>query len=1281
MWALFAVVLATVAALCFCAQAAYSASEPNTEGYEFTDATGIVYKVTTPADAATGTAGSVELEDGSAYSQSELRVAGVADSGFAYNITALKYSAFEGNANLRSVVFTQSLEDVSEGKSGELTSKRRAIGGRAFAQCPNLESVSFEGARLNGIGDEAFYKCDKLKNVEFADGLEIFGTGYATGIGTRAFANTAITSIKIPAITCAKRTGDYYSDYDHDYESFPEDRDSSGYMGCWHDKLTYFGVETRGICEGAFINTPLEKVTFAAGNERGLFAYWNAGGAGLRYLPTLKSVVYEASQPYYGNPNGSLRNGSAADVWGLADDDDPATPVADPTFYYAVDFYASKDQADAADAAGTSRLARVEYARNTPTSAIQSADAAALEGYIYATPGDYATKAADGATPDPNAAARQAQTAGIEGFEDAAQHQWVWMLGNTQSRRAGLTDSCKAYLVHADSLEAGRIGTSADGEDQMGTMQLLCDQNLSKGSTQNSAFDHVRYFAQDSIYMFDEDSVKSYASIGNSHLIEGKTPWFKLNSRGVKGLLAQMEIYDAGGNAIDASDEDKFSVSFMTYDKEAGALNETPLADVSEGPVLLVITPKEGSGYDAGSSLQEWLLVKGSTATVKTLYAENAHDTWRKAVYINGSGRANPVSFAIDRGFAMAVSSGDNAGALAAVGYAGMCSGPISTVSSDSSYGFGIAWPGGFYSTGDIHGSITALARDKKESDASLAASNYQAFKKNRNRWGVDSAYAFGDTAVLVNPTHIADCAAAAASYSYAKAAPVFYTEKDGTLSAAAAECLADFKNVLVMGDALMVPDATLAAAQNALSAGGTATRLSGVGTGDAQERGNACSLSLAAAQLLTQGEGADNTSGDVSIIMAQGTDSVADVVGAMNFSGHGKGITLAVTCSADAKRIAQYLRSIRDDVTTVRLFGRNGRAAGSFDLKTALDKTWDEKAAAVAAVGAGDELELYGSVFTIGAGNVLTGGKNAGHLWGLTTVPGGTYLYGADAQGKSVAYTLASDHKVALIVVKEPKAASGLTYNAKNQVGVAAGSGLSVKNGSGKDAGAYTATVKPKTGYCWSDGSNGAIRIPWSIATASLKGAKLTLGSNRVQLAGAAASAKCGVTRVVLANGSKLNDEDYKVSYSNNKHAGTATVKVTGVGNATGSVVGHFTVVAAPAIVPGGTDSNGGDGGFGTSGAGSNGSDDGGEQTTASSDDGKAAVDAASSDGWAYFAPTSTPAENQDTTMLGSVSAPPAVNMAILIICCLAFAAAIFYSTHARRETDDTLREEVAGE
>ncbi len=855
----------------------------------------------------------------------------------------------------------------------------------------------------------------------------------------------------------------------------------------------------------------------------------------------------------------------------------------------------------------------------------------------------------------------------------------MWMLDSTQSRREGLSDSCKAYLAKADSLEAGRVAAIDKTANQIGTMQLLCDQNLSKGSTQNSPFDYVRYYAQDSVYMFDEASVNSYVATGTTYLKAGMTPWFTLNSRGKSGLLAQMTFYDGSGNQIDVTDESKFTVSLMTYDKETGELSETALEDISEGPVLLVVTALEGSGYAAGSTLQEWLLIKGSAATFKTLYSTSAHDTWRKAVYSNGTGRANPVSFDIQEGFAVAISSGDSAAALSAAGYAGMCQGPVTCVSSDGNYGFGIALAGSFYSTGDIHGDINTLSRGKNESDASLAAGNYQAFNKNRDRWGISTSYQWGDTAVLVNPANIGDVAAAAASYAYANAAPVFYTEKDGSLGKKTAACLADFKNVLVIGDESMVSAATMSAAQSALAGGGVATRMSGAATADgAQERGNACSLSLSMAQLLTSGDGATNSLASVAVIVAQSGDAVIDAVSALNFAGSRKGVILVASSTADAKRITSFLRDSRDNVSTVRAFGRSSKAvSGSFDMEGVLSATWNEKASGIEAVKAGDTIELYGTLFTIGKDNALAAASGSNHLWGLSKTPAGSYPYGTDASGATAIYTLAKTYDVPLQTVKQPKAASKLAYNAKRQIGVAAKEGLEVKNGSGTDAGSYTAQVTPKSGYCWEDGSNQTLRISWSIAPASMAGAKITVGNSRVHYTGD--EVRCGVSKVTLADGSILASSDYTASYSHNKRIGTSIVKVTGTGNVTGSATARFQIVAAAS-------DSGDDRGDGNANSG-DASDDGGddsagdkddEQTTviSSDDDEGSGVDRG--DGWSYFEPKVN-ATTQDTSLLSSVDVPPAVNIAVLVICCMAFAAAIFYATHARKETDDMLPEEHA--
>lgn len=1229
--------------------AAYSAPEANTPGYEFTDSSGISYRVTAPASA--GAPGEALLLDGKAFTGSSLTLGQASTDGLSYWVTAVNYDAFKGNGSLQRLVFTHDLTGVSDAKLGQLAFQRRALGSGCFANCENLASVEFSCSKVNGIGDEAFVSCKQLASVTFASGLEIVGEGKSFGIGARAFAACKLTSLKVPAITCAKRTGDYYADYDHDYTAEPADHDESGYMGCWHDKLEYFGIEARGICESAFANNPLETIVFEAGNAGGMFAYWSASGAGLRYLPTLKSVVYEGTQPYYGDPNRSLNNRSAKDVWGLASTDEPGTAVAEPTFYYAVEFYATQEQAEQDGPLGSGRIARVEYARNTPVSAIQSADASVLAAWVYPDAAAYAAKAGDGTTPDPQACALAAQAAGVAGFEDAAAHSWIWMLGTTQSRRAGLSDSCRAYLVRADDLSAGRVDTSFSAADQMGAFYLLCDQNLSQGSTQNSAFDYRRYYAADSVYLFDEEAINTFISLGTCNLEEGMTPWFALNSRGLSGLLAQMRVYDGSGQLLDTSDSSAFSVILKTFNAESGELEETPLSEVQEGPLLLCIQPLEGSGYSTQSCLEEWVLVKGQASSVKALYSENAHETWRRAVYTNGSGHANPVSFDIEKGYAVAVSSGDTSAALAAVSYAGLVKGPLSTVSSDAVYGFGLAMPGSYYSTGDIYGELDSFERAEDESDAAFAASSFQLFNSNRDRWGVDPSFEWGGTALLLNPAYSTSCAVAAASYAYANTAPIFYTKKDGSLGPKTAECLAGFERVVLLGDETMLPASCLAAAQAALGGQGSAVRVAGFG----DERGNACSLSLAVAQLLAS-EGAASMQ-NVALVVMSGPDAACDAASVMNYAGHGRGTALAVASVADAKRVLAFLHENRDLVGSVRVFGRSAQAASnaSFAFDDALPHIWDSALPNNAALQRGDSLELYGTQLSVGKGSALSA-QDAVHLWGLSGVPAGSYAYGTGADGQVAVYTLEEPYEFSTQVASVPGAVSGLVYNGSRQVGVPSAKGVAVQNGSAADAGSYTAVVTPREGYCWQDGSQGAVRIQWSIQSASLKGARITLANSKLPYTGLAV--KPAVTKVSLANGARIQPSDYTVEYEDNTEQGSATVRITGTGNCTGTASTRFQITAPQAAAAGGDDEDEGD--------------EGGAVAAADEDEGSGG---AGEDGWAYFAPAGG-AQGTDTSLLPSVQTPPALNIAILVICCLAFAAAIVYSTRAHRDTDDLLQE-----
>ncbi len=69
------------------------------------------------------------------------------------------------------------------------------------------------------------------------------------------------------------------------------------------------------------------------------------------------------------------------------------------------------------------------------------------------------------------------------------------------------------------------------------------------------------------------------------------------------------------------------------------------------------------------------------------------------------------------------------------------------------------------------------------------------------------------------------------------------------------------------------------------------------------------------------------------------------------------------------------------------------------------------------------------------------------------------------------------------------PVAKTGLTYNCSEQTGVEEGEKYTLTGDiKATDAGDYTATATPKDGYVWSDGSEDAKEIPWSIAKGKIR-------------------------------------------------------------------------------------------------------------------------------------------------------------------------------------------------
>ena len=82
--------------------------------------------------------------------------------------------------------------------------------------------------------------------------------------------------------------------------------------------------------------------------------------------------------------------------------------------------------------------------------------------------------------------------------------------------------------------------------------------------------------------------------------------------------------------------------------------------------------------------------------------------------------------------------------------------------------------------------------------------------------------------------------------------------------------------------------------------------------------------------------------------------------------------------------------------------------------------------------------------------------------------------------------YKATPKEKEAVKTIDVP-AGKTLTYNGSNQTGVPSGSGYTISGNVNKDAGTYTASVTPKDGYAWSDGTTGAKTVKYTIKKAVL--------------------------------------------------------------------------------------------------------------------------------------------------------------------------------------------------
>ncbi|SDB15293.1 hypothetical protein [Eubacterium oxidoreducens] len=115
-------------------------------------------------------------------------------------------------------------------------------------------------------------------------------------------------------------------------------------------------------------------------------------------------------------------------------------------------------------------------------------------------------------------------------------------------------------------------------------------------------------------------------------------------------------------------------------------------------------------------------------------------------------------------------------------------------------------------------------------------------------------------------------------------------------------------------------------------------------------------------------------------------------------------------------------------------------------------------------------------------------------------------------------------------------------------------------------DANCTTKVKKPKevgTYYlkCYAVSGSGFVgseTLPYQITGVSAKKLKITLKTTSYDYDG---KAKEPSVTVKYANGTSVDKDDYTVTYSNNKNAGTAKVTIAGTGNITGSVTKTFKI------------------------------------------------------------------------------------------------------------------------
>ena len=177
---------------------------------------------------------------------------------------------------------------------------------------------------------------------------------------------------------------------------------------------------------------------------------------------------------------------------------------------------------------------------------------------------------------------------------------------------------------------------------------------------------------------------------------------------------------------------------------------------------------------------------------------------------------------------------------------------------------------------------------------------------------------------------------------------------------------------------------------------------------------------------------------------------------------------------------------------------------------------------------------------------------KNAGTYTATLTCEDG-YVFDTGSRVETIEW------EIERLPIDAPKAKS-LTYNGKEQTGVAKGTGYSVKNGAATNAGTYKATATCDANHVFKDG-NEKKTVSFTIKAASLKKATVTLKKSSSTYTG---KSQKGVVASVKLAGVDLSSSDYKVTAKSGKSVGSYVVTVTGTGNCEDSATATFKITKA---------------------------------------------------------------------------------------------------------------------